>query len=37
VYGTDCPDAWTAYNGSCYHFGHDAMHYVEAEVRRFDF
>ena len=29
---TDCNDGWTAYNGSCYQFGHDTMTYLEAEV-----
>ncbi|XP_052762419.1 hepatic lectin-like [Mya arenaria] len=29
---TSCPDAWTAFMGSCYLFGHDLMTFHEAAV-----
>ena len=25
-------DGWVAFNGSCYLFGHDNVHFIEAEV-----
>jgi len=25
-------DGWVAFNGSCYLFGHDNVHFTEAEV-----
>ncbi|XP_045194370.1 perlucin-like protein [Mercenaria mercenaria] len=31
VKATDCPDRWVAFEGSCYLFGHDLIHFTEAE------
>ncbi|XP_045182031.2 perlucin-like protein isoform X2 [Mercenaria mercenaria] len=28
---TSCSDGWLAYEGSCYFFGHDEVHFTEAE------
>ncbi|KAL4238855.1 hypothetical protein ACF0H5_003562 [Mactra antiquata] len=31
VSATDCPDLWTPYHGSCYHFDHTHYSFMDAE------